>query len=83
MYARCSWGRGDQLSDPAVRVVERRVAAGADLRIVAVLLPGTQWSMPSEATQEGRRDLDEGSSARQAPQKDGKAEPARPEVPPP
>src|SRR6266550_1728386 len=39
-------GKGDRLSDPAVRVVERRAAAGSDLRVVVVLLPGTQWSMP-------------------------------------
>jgi hypothetical protein len=76
-------GKGGRLSDPGVRVVERRVAAGADLRVIVVLLPETQWSMPSEAAQEKRRDPAEGNSARQAPQKDGKTEPARPEGPPP
>lgn len=74
-------GRDDPLSDPAVRVVERRVAAGADLRIVAALLPGTQWSMPGEAAQERRRDLDEGSSARRASPRFSPTGPARPDGP--
>jgi TIR domain len=72
-------GKGDRLSDPALRAVERRVARGSDFRVVVVLLPEAQWPTPSENGQEGSQALDEAGFAGPAAQKDGETEPGRPE----
>lgn len=71
-------GKGDRLSDPALRAVERRIAGGSDFRVIVVLLPEAHWPTPSQSGYEGSQAPSEASSAGQA-RNDGETEPGRPE----